>query len=138
MVRQVLRLRFGTEFLILPLALPEAISSRASAKMSSTSRGKASWAPGAFFGCQSFVMCWPELTEVRVRFGFGLGSAFGLGFGFSTGTSCFGQGAPCANAVLIVDGSCAFVDDIFLDDVEGLLKLSDCAHVKLGIMNLHC
>lgn len=137
-VRQVLRLKFLPESLILPLALPEAISSRASSKMSSTSRGKASLAPGALSGCQSFVMWSPVGLVLRMYLGFGGPTRLGLGFGLSFGFSRFGQDAPCANTVLVVDCSCSFVDDIFLDDVEGLLKLSDCAHVELGIMNLHC
>ena len=55
-VRQGLRLRFFAEFLILPLALPEAISLRASAKMSNTLLGKANGRPTVLLGCQSGVM----------------------------------------------------------------------------------
>ena len=122
--------------LILPRAFPEAISSRAAAKMSSTLLEKANGRPTGLLGCQSGVMCEPFALVLRMYFGFGGPTRFG--FLASLGFSHFGQGAPGASTVRIVDGSCAFVDDVFLDDVEGLLKLSDCAHVKLGIMNLHC
>lgn len=133
---QDFRLAFLPESLILPRAFPEAISSRALAKMSSMSLEKANGRPTVLVGCQSGVMCEPVALVLRMYFGFGGPTRFG--FLTSTGSSDFGQGAPGANTVFIFDGSGSFVDDIFLDDVEGLLKLSDCAHVKLGIMNLHC
>lgn len=127
---------FLPESLILPRAFPEAISSRAFAKMSSMLLEKANGRPTVFAGCQSGVMCEPVALFLRMYLGFGGPTRFG--FLISTGSSNFGQGAPGANTVFIVDGSCSFVDDIFLDDVEGLFELSNCAHVKLRIMNLHC
>lgn len=136
LVRQVLRLMFLPVSLILPRAFPEAISSRAAAKMSSMLPEKANGRPKVLLGCQSLVMCWPVALVLRMYLGFGGPTRFGSLS--STGSPHFGQGAPGANTVFIFDGSGSFVDDIFLDDVEGLLKLSDCAHVELGIMNLHC
>lgn len=133
---QDFRLAFLPVSLILPRAFPEAISSRALAKMSSMLLEKAIGRPTVLAGCQSGVMCSPVAFVLRTYLGFGGPTRFG--FSISTGSSNFGQGAPGANTVFIFDGSGSFVDDIFLDDVEGLLKLSDCAHVKLGIMNLHC
>ena len=127
---------FLPESLILPRAFPEAISSRALAKMSSMLLEKAIGRPTVLLGCQSGVMCSPVALVLRTYLGFGGPTRFG--FLGSTGCSNFGQGAPGARRVFGVDCSCSFVDDIFFDNLEGLLKLSDCACVKLGIMNLHC
>lgn len=133
---QDFRLAFLPESLILPRAFPEAISSRALAKMSSMSLEKANGRPTVLAGCQSGVMCSPVALVLRMYLGFGGPTRFG--FLVSTGSSNFGQGAPGCRRVFGVDCSRSFVDDIFFDDVECLLKLSDCACVKLGIMNLHC
>lgn len=103
-----------TGFFALLRAFPEAICSRASAKKSSPLRGMANGLTGS------------------------LGFVRRLSFVCSLSFSQFGQGAPGASTVLIVDCSCPFVDDVFLDNVESLFELSDCADVELCIMNLHC
>lgn len=111
-VLQVRLIKLLTESLILPRAFPEAICSRVSAKKSSTLPGRAS--EGLGLG----LLVWVRVLSFAV--------------------SNFGQGAPGARVVFGVDCSCSFVDDVFFDDVERLLKLSDGAHVELGIMNFHC
>lgn len=111
-VLQVCLIKLLTGLLILPRAFPEAICSRVSAKKSSTL---------------------PERASV----GRGLGLLV-LVRGLSFVTSKLGQGAPGTRVVFGVDRSCSFVYDVFFDDVERLLKLSDGAYVELGIMNFHC
>lgn len=113
-VLQEFRTKLLIGFLILPRAFPVAICSRASAKKSNT------W-PGTANGGRGLGLF------VLVR-----------GFALSFAASNFGQGAPGARVVFGVDCSCSFVDDVFFDDVERLLKLSDGACVELGIMNFHC
>lgn len=111
-VLQVRLIKLLTGSLILPRAFPEAICSRVSAKKSSTLPERAS--EGLGLG----LLVWVRVLSFAV--------------------SNFGQGAPGARVVFGVDCSCPFVDDVFFDDVERLLKLSDGAHVELGIMNFHC
>lgn len=113
-VRQVCLIKLLTGLLTLPRAFPVAICSRASAKKSNTLPGTASVGRGLGL----FVL---------------MRGACG-----SLAASNFGQGAPGTRVVFGVDRSCSFVDDVFFDDVERLLKLSDGAHVELGIMNFHC
>lgn len=111
-VLQVCLIKLLTGLLILPRAFPVAICSRVSAKKSSTLPGRANTGRGLGL-----------LVLVR---------------GLSFVTSKLGQGTPGTRVVFGVDCSCSFIDDVFFDDVERLLELSDGAYVELGIMNFHC
>jgi len=119
----------------LPRAAPEAICSRASAKMSSKSPEMASLGAGLVcFGYHELSMCCPERTCLAF---FGLGSFTTLGGlgGLGLGN---GQGALATMTVLgCIDCSRSLVDDVFFDDVQRLFKLTNSAVIQLSIVNFH-